>query len=85
MRTMSFYREYNEAFNAAVRLGRLLRREVGLEKADNPLDGRGFRVFSIPKPEHRFGHELRCQVVRPDECLMGRAPEPVTEVRAEVR
>jgi len=79
---MSFYREYNEAFNSAIRLARLLRREVGLEKGDNPLDGKGWRIFSLPKPANRYGHELRCQVVRPDEPLMSGAPEPITERRA---
>ena len=79
---MSFHREYNEAFNSAVRLARLLRREVGLEKGDNPLDGKGYRVFSLPKRENRYGHELRCQVVGPDEPLMAGTPEAIVERRS---
>lgn len=63
---MSFYREYRDAFNAACDMARLRHRDMGLEKADNPLDGKGYRVISLPKPENRYGHELRCEVVTPD-------------------
>ncbi|MDE2096597.1 MAG: hypothetical protein KGL39_05065 [Patescibacteria group bacterium] len=77
---MSFYREYGEAFNRAVVLARLLKREVGLEKADNPLDGKGFRIFSLPNRENRYGHELRCQVVGPQEPMMTSYPPfPIIE------
>ena len=78
---MSFYRDYNEAFNSAVRLARLLRREVGLEKFSE-FGKPGFRVFSLPKPENRCGFELRCQVVGPNDPLMSGAPEPIVEIRA---
>ena len=78
---MSFHRKYEDAFNAAVRMARLLRREVGLEKGDNPLDGKGFRVFSLPKPANRCGHELRCQIVRPDEPYMGDVGAIVEKLR----
>lgn len=67
---MTFHREYRDAFNAACDLARQMQREVGLEKADNPLDGKGFRVISLPKLENRYGHELRCQVVAPTEPKM---------------
>ncbi len=67
---MSFHREYRDAFNAACDLARQMQREVGLEKADNPLDGKGFRVISLSKPENRYGFELRCQVVTPTEPKM---------------
>lgn len=50
---MSFHREYRDAFNAACDLARQLQREVGLEKADNALDGKGYRVITLPKPENR--------------------------------
>lgn len=58
--------DYHSAFAHAVRLARLLGKEVGIEAAKEygkPI----YRVFSLPKPENRFGHELRCQVVTPDE------------------
>ena len=67
---MSFHRDYNQAFNAAVHLARSLKRETGLEKVNSPIDGKGFVVHSLPKPENRYGFELRCQIVRPDEPLM---------------
>ncbi len=63
---MSFHREYKDAFNAALDLARAYQRDAGLEKADNPLDGKGYRVWSLPKPENRYGHEARCEVVTPD-------------------
>lgn len=66
---MSFHKEYRDAFNAAVTMARLRQREMGLEKVDGPLE-RGFRVISLPNPGNRYGHELRCQVVSPDEPLM---------------
>jgi hypothetical protein len=56
---------YHEAFNAGCTLARKLGRDVGLEKADNPIDGKGFRVWSLPKPENRYGHEARCEVITP--------------------
>lgn len=62
---MSFHREYRDAFNAACDLARLRQREMGLEKVDGPFE-KGFRVISLPKPENRYGHELRCEVVAPD-------------------
>lgn len=67
---MSFYREYRDAFNAACEQARLRQRDMGLEVADNPLDGKGYRVISLPKLENRYGHELRCQVVTPTEPMM---------------
>lgn len=65
----TFHIDYSEAFNAAVHLARSLQREVGLE-AFKEYNTRGYRVFQLPKPELRFGFELRCQVVGPTEPLM---------------
>lgn len=67
---MSFHREYRDAFNTAIDLSRQLQREVGIERVDNPLDGKGYRVIHLPKPENRCGFELRCQVVSPSEPRM---------------
>lgn len=69
---MSFHREYADAFNAACDLARTLGHDAGLEKADNPLDGKGFRVWSLPKPENRYGFEARCEVITPATPKMNR-------------
>jgi hypothetical protein len=64
------YEDYHEAFRAAVLLARKLGREVGLEKSPKGYYKKdGYLVIHLPKPENRYGHELRCQVVRPDEPL----------------
>lgn len=65
-----FFKDYRGAFNAACEQAAMRGREVGLEKVDNPIDGKGYRVISLPKPENRSGLELRCQVVAPGEPRM---------------
>lgn len=35
----------------------------GIEKVT--MFGKGWRVFPLPRPENRFGFELRCEVVDP--------------------
>jgi hypothetical protein len=65
----AFYRDWKEAHTAAVKLARQIGHDVGLEVGDNPLDGKGFRIFSLPKPENRYGFELRCEVIHPDDPL----------------
>lgn len=67
---MPFFRDYHDAYTAACHLARQLNHDVGLEKADNPLDGKGFRIFSLPRPENRYGFELRCEVVTPTDPLI---------------
>ena len=71
---MAFYKEYGEAHNRAAVMANLLKREVGLERFDNPIDGKGFRVFSLPKPENRCGFELRCETVKPGTPLNPKFP-----------
>lgn len=61
-----WFADYKEAFNSAVDLAVRLGKEVGLE-GFKEYGKPGFRVFHLPKPENRYGFELRCQVVRPDE------------------
>lgn len=63
---MPQFKEYRDAFNEAVRLARLLGRETGIE-AVKDYEGKGFNVLSLPKPENRYGFELRCEVVRPSD------------------
>lgn len=61
--------KYVKAFNEAVNLARLVKREVGIEKA-NEFGKTGYRVKLLPNKENRFGWELRCEVVSPDSPLM---------------
>ena len=60
------YQTWKEAHTAAVLLARQLGREVGLWKA-NEFGRTVFNVRSLPKPENRYGHELRCEVVGPGD------------------
>lgn len=68
------FTDYSEAYNAAVRRARELRDaglpleqcEQGLEH--NELFGY-FHFRTLPSPENRVGHELRCEVVRPSDPL----------------
>ena len=60
----NFFRDYQDARRAAVDLANLLGRETGLEKFKE-YNTHGFRVFSLPKPENRYGFELRCETVTP--------------------
>lgn len=71
---MNHYRDYHEAHAYAIKLARDLGREMGLEKASSLYYGKdpGFNVIHLPKPENRFGHELRCQVVSPNDPLSDR-------------
>ena len=60
---------YRNAFNYAVKLARELNRETGLYH-QNEFGYDGYNVCHLPKPENRYGFELRCQIVKPDEPLM---------------
>jgi hypothetical protein len=64
-----WYADYKIAFNAAVDLANTQGKEVGLEKFKE-YNKPGFRVFNLPKPQNRYGFELRCQVVQPKEPKM---------------
>ncbi len=79
----AFYTDYHEAHTAAVALARRLGREVGLEKFKEYTTW-GFLIYSLPRSENRYGHELRCQVVSPDEPLASPRPLPWEGAR-EVR
>lgn len=61
--------KYIKAFNEAVNLARLVKREVGIEKA-NEFGKIVYRVKMLPNKENRCGWELRCEVVSPDSPLM---------------
>lgn len=61
-----FYENYHDARSAAQHLANAQRKEVGLEKF-NWLGRNGYRVFNLPKPENRYGFELRCETVSPSK------------------
>ena len=65
-----FFPVYADAFNAALDLANLLGRETGIEKFKE-YGKPGFLVHTLPKPENRFGFELRCEVVQPNSPRMG--------------
>jgi hypothetical protein len=60
------FKDWKDAHRSAVELARLLKRETGIEKA-NEFGKQVFRVHSLPKPENRCGFELRCEIVRPSD------------------
>lgn len=51
---------YQQAFQRACEQVIATGRDYGIEK-----NAFGFAVFMLPRPENRFGHELRCEVVTP--------------------
>lgn len=57
---MSIFKAYDEAFKAAQDGADLYQADQGLEKL-----GTSFHVFRLAPEGRRFGHETRCQVVRP--------------------
>lgn len=63
------FKEWKSAHTAAIELARLIGHDVGIWHAPNPLDGDGYDIRSLPRPENRYGHELRCEVVTPRDPL----------------
>lgn len=63
---MPQFKNYRDAHREALRRACLLRRETGiLAVAD--YEGKGFNVYNLPRKENRYGFELRCETVRPDD------------------
>lgn len=59
---------WKEAHTAAVVLSRELGRDVGIwRQAEFGMDG--YNIRSLPRPENRYGHELKCEVVTPHDPL----------------
>lgn len=59
---------YEEAAANARRAARAAGRDYGIERLPSALEpGRPFRIWPLPRPENRFGHELRCEVVQPTD------------------
>jgi hypothetical protein len=60
------YKTWKEAHTEAVKLARLIGHDVGLwagkEYGIGPMV---YKIRSLPKPENRYGYELRCEVVTP--------------------
>lgn len=59
---------WKEAHTAAVLLARQLNRDVGLWRAVE-FGKEGFNIRSLPNPENRYGHDLKCEVVGPRDPL----------------
>ena len=59
---------WKEAHSAAVRLARSLGHDVGIWRQEE-FGRDGYNIRSLPKPENRYGHELRCEVVAPGDPL----------------
>ena len=62
------FTDWKNAHTAAVELARLLKRETGIEKTTE-FGKIVYRVHSLPKPENRYGFELRCEIVGPSDPL----------------
>lgn len=62
------FKDYSTAHNEAIKYARWLGKEVGLEKGEE-YGKTVYKVKHLPKAENRYGHELRMQVVRPNEPL----------------
>ena len=65
---MTSFRDWKEAHTHAVKLARQLGREVGILKAKE-YNKTVFQVLHLPRPENRYGFELRCELVSPDDPL----------------
>lgn len=68
--------DYRRAYNAAIMQARETGREVGLERCKE-YNKTVYNVFPLPGEKFRQGHELKCQVVRPDEPLLRRRRAPI--------
>lgn len=62
------YATWKAAHTAAVLLARQLKREVGILRQEE-FGFDGYNLYSLPQPKNRYGFELRCEVVRPDDPL----------------
>lgn len=53
-------------YQEAVTYARVQATKLGMDHGLERL-GASYRVFILPRPENRYGHELRCEVVRPND------------------
>lgn len=64
----SRFTNWKEAHTAAALLARQIGHDVGIwRQAEFGKDG--YNIRSLPKPQNRYGHELRCEVVSPSDPL----------------
>ena len=56
------FSNWKEAHTAAVNLARELKHDVGIWLQEE-FGKDGYNIRSLPRPENRYGHELRCEVV----------------------
>lgn len=63
-----YFRDYHEAYDAAVLYAREVNHDVGIEVWKSPLTpGMNFRIFLLPRPENCFGFEARAERVKPTD------------------
>jgi len=62
------FTHWNDAHVEAVLLARLLKHDVGIWR-ENEFGKDGYNIRSLPRPENRYGYELRCEVVSPSDPL----------------
>ena len=58
------FTDWKEAHAAAYALAKQIGHDVGIWRV-NEFGKEGYNIRSLPKPENRYGHELRCEVVSP--------------------
>jgi hypothetical protein len=71
---------YPEARAAAIAKVRRFRSPVGIERT-KPFGRTAFSVFFLPKKEHRFGFELRCEALEPEAYPPRHVPRPKLKPR----
>ena len=57
---MNYFKNHEDAYKAAVKKAKAANIDVGIEKSDG-----GYIIRYLPKPENRYGWDLRCEVVTP--------------------
>lgn len=62
------FAKWNDAHLEAVMLARWLDHDVGIWR-EKEFGKDGYNVRSLPRPENRYGYELRCEVVSPSDPL----------------
>jgi hypothetical protein len=62
------FSDYKEAATEGRKYARYLGKDVGMERA-NEFGKTVYNVTPLPKPENRYGHELRMEVLSPHDPL----------------
>lgn len=60
------FTSWKEAHTAACLLARQIGHDVGIWHQEE-YGKDGYNIRSLPRPENRYGHELRCEVVTPKD------------------